>query len=814
MWSGLYRSSGSRGHGGQLWDRYSVIPRGDAPSGGKCMTSDKEALVGQRSVLSRTVWSAVTCMPQRGAVRHAPHVVAARDRARPAPHHTDRHDCQGDTSDCGSGGKSQRTLTCRAGRVSEVLAARCWEMPAADATGQRQCRRLQVLRPREIAHSRSPCPGLRIAFPTPALRRLALTGHHCPSLAAEPPRDRRGLDQMARTRRFHRSCFRPRWWTAPGVQCKTPAGQSDTLVDIVVAVNDTHWDLGKSFDVIDKKVAATGFQYQMSTFSGISPNYGPRAGGTSIALHGTNLDSGASQTVSVGSHPCHIYRCGVSHAPAAYPSEGPQCKSHAKPPRTERRPDRDPIKPPEPWPTPGIRILTTKDQANKEDDDGQPVGDPGRFCRQPQTFRRREGQPEFVRTEHPTPRKTDVWRTADRRPLCYHCGEADHIYRSCPYRRLGLRGFHPNDPRPSVTNLTILCSTNRLEGSHPGGDEAHRVTLMIDGQEVPYLPTEGLTATFSYKPNPVVNKIVPASAPFKGRSKILVLGKNLDSVAKPVMVIRVTSLNYRHHENISKECVPADDSHSLACPVASLFDSSVIPRNELQNHRDAIRVHVHFQMDGLRLPERAASMDDSFKFVYRPPPKFDPFPPGGLNVLANDPTVLIRGHNFEVLEHDDEFSVKIDDVDNACKVINITSTTIGCVYNIYEESDDAAHTVDVVMGNETFRLGTLKLVSGQASCHTDTISGVVIAVFVLTSIVVGSFFYYKRRQPNKRTPGYLSNYVRGNEADARQALIASSFQLDNKTKAMLEAEKLLFKRDFLTLGPVIGQDGKEIKLID
>ncbi|KAG0438063.1 hypothetical protein HPB47_017157 [Ixodes persulcatus] len=382
-----------------------------------------------------------------------------------------------------------------------------------------------------------------------------------------------------------------------------------------------------------------------------------------------------------------------------------------------------------------------------------------------------------------------------------HCSAERAAPTSVPF----LAAREPFGLGVRVTNLTILCSTNRLEGSHPGGDEAHRVTLMIDGQEVPYLPTEGLTATFSYKPNPVVNKIVPASAPFKGRSKILVLGKNLDSVAKPVMVIRVTSLNYRHHENISKECVPADDSHSLACPVASLFDSSVIPRNELQNHRDAIWVHVHFQMDGLRLPERAAGMGDSFKFVYRPPPKFDPFPPGGLNVLANDPTVLIRGHNFEVLEHDDEFSVKIDDVDNACKVINITSTTIGCVYNIYEESDGAAHTVDVVMGNETFRLGTLKLVSGQASCHTDTISGVVIAVFVLTSIVVGSFFYYKRRQPNKRTPGYLSNYVRGNEADARQALIASSFQLDNKTKAMLEAEKLLFKRDFLTLGPVIGQ---------
>ncbi|KAG0430612.1 hypothetical protein HPB47_022509 [Ixodes persulcatus] len=47
------------------------------------------------------------------------------------------------------------------------------------------------------------------------------------------------------------------------------------------------------------------------------------------------------------------------------------------------------------------------------------------------------------RHERPT-----VWRTADRRPLCYHCGEAGHIYRRCPYRQLGLRGFHPNDPHP------------------------------------------------------------------------------------------------------------------------------------------------------------------------------------------------------------------------------------------------------------------------------------------------------------------------------------------------------------------------------
>ncbi|KAK8775782.1 hypothetical protein V5799_030874 [Amblyomma americanum] len=34
------------------------------------------------------------------------------------------------------------------------------------------------------------------------------------------------------------------------------------------------------------------------------------------------------------------------------------------------------------------------------------------------------------------------------RPLCFHCGEAGHILRHCPYRRIGLRGFAVNAPRP------------------------------------------------------------------------------------------------------------------------------------------------------------------------------------------------------------------------------------------------------------------------------------------------------------------------------------------------------------------------------
>ncbi|XP_049528705.1 uncharacterized protein LOC125947608 [Dermacentor silvarum] len=69
--------------------------------------------------------------------------------------------------------------------------------------------------------------------------------------------------------------------------------------------------------------------------------------------------------------------------------------------------------------------------------------------------------PQFRRPPPPPParppvaqrsyqRKTDIWRAPDHRPLCYHCGEAGHVYRRCPYREMGLRGFAVNAPRPQL----------------------------------------------------------------------------------------------------------------------------------------------------------------------------------------------------------------------------------------------------------------------------------------------------------------------------------------------------------------------------
>ncbi|KAG0433447.1 hypothetical protein HPB47_019910, partial [Ixodes persulcatus] len=108
-------------------------------------------------------------------------------------------------------------------------------------------------------------------------------------------------------------------------------------------------------------------------------------------------------------------------------------------------------------------------QANRQD-----TAPPRRDPPMPQYRRRQEEQVQDVRPEQPSPRKTDVWQTADRRPV-------DHIYRSCPHRRLGLRGFHPNDPHPSS------LEANTPSQVPTASEEAIHRTQYVDGEGLSYV---------------------------------------------------------------------------------------------------------------------------------------------------------------------------------------------------------------------------------------------------------------------------------------------------------------------------------------
>lgn len=79
------------------------------------------------------------------------------------------------------------------------------------------------------------------------------------------------------------------------------------------------------------------------------------------------------------------------------------------------------------------------------------------------------------------PRKTDVWRTNDNRPLCYHCGRPGHVLKYCPYRRTTSPNFpqrsyertYSRSPSPHRRSREFVPSNSR----QPPSAERRRVSI-------------------------------------------------------------------------------------------------------------------------------------------------------------------------------------------------------------------------------------------------------------------------------------------------------------------------------------------------
>lgn len=70
----------------------------------------------------------------------------------------------------------------------------------------------------------------------------------------------------------------------------------------------------------------------------------------------------------------------------------------------------------------------------------------------------------------PPLRRTDIWRTADYRPLCFHCGEAGHICRHCPYRAAGYESFPSTASRRAFDGgrASIEANSTSWRADSPG----------------------------------------------------------------------------------------------------------------------------------------------------------------------------------------------------------------------------------------------------------------------------------------------------------------------------------------------------------
>lgn len=81
----------------------------------------------------------------------------------------------------------------------------------------------------------------------------------------------------------------------------------------------------------------------------------------------------------------------------------------------------------------------------------------------------------------PPQRKTDVWRTNDNRPVCFHCGRPGHVVRYCQERRRAFAEYRANrsfptdqDRRPYTSDEFRPSAMTRSSSPYPRGRSPSR----------------------------------------------------------------------------------------------------------------------------------------------------------------------------------------------------------------------------------------------------------------------------------------------------------------------------------------------------
>ncbi|XP_070394473.1 hepatocyte growth factor receptor-like isoform X2 [Dermacentor albipictus] len=422
-------------------------------------------------------------------------------------------------------------------------------------------------------------------------------------------------------------------WSTRRIQCKTPPARNDSIVDIIIYVNDVASSELRKYDPLDH-VIPSGFEYKDARLTDIFPNHGPLAGGTSVVLRGTHLDSGSKIKVKIGTKECK------------------------------------------------------------------------------------------------------------------------------------LKG---------INETSVECLSSPVNSSFVGQSLQLRVTT--DNTEVLFTSKNNLGSTFTYKPHPVIDGILPVEASVSEDPRINVTGTNLDSVAKPTMVTQVSSARNSYvPQGIEKACMVADGGQEMTCIGPLLTEFSVLSSADLQAHDKPIVAHITFKMDGLLLPLPMNGKPAHFTFTYRLELCVARFPDEGIAVDFWHPVVEIR-----------------------------------LVY------------VDRVYPVGSIRLVKVVKEKPLSWSSLGTIAGITVALLLAFFIGVGVLLYCRFRVRKVQPPVYFvdfDNRLIENRASAggdcqrhqvpkggvtKQTTEPAAFQLDEETKAILEADKLLFKREFVVLGPVVGQ---------
>ncbi|XP_077488505.1 hepatocyte growth factor receptor-like isoform X2 [Amblyomma americanum] len=329
--------------------------------------------------------------------------------------------------------------------------------------------------------------------------------------------------------------------------------------------------------------------------------------------------------------------------------------------------------------------------------------------------------------------------------------------------------------QPAVKIGDALCRIQRKNSTHlecsrePVArdleDQEKEVILMIDGLVVPSHSKNNLRHRFTFKPDPVVTDTAPKRSIFSRNFTVYVKGAHLDSVSKPIIVTRVT-LPGQENEHLTKVCQPRRNGTEMICPGTPLKEFSVARNRELEAVDSDTEAQISFHMDGLHLPLDQNGDRGHFKLVYQPPPVFYSFP-GVQSVDPSDPSVKITGNHFAVLNSNEPLAVRVSGVDHSCNLTSISSHSLVCRLGSDILSYRSPYAFEVKYDGYNYPIGDVILLSDSSSLY--------------------------------------GGYVQENNPGARQPLMKAAFELDEDTKRMLESNGLLFSRELLIVGPVIGE---------
>ncbi|GFQ93840.1 hypothetical protein TNCT_654031 [Trichonephila clavata] len=390
------------------------------------------------------------------------------------------------------------------------------------------------------------------------------------------------------------------------------------------------------------------------------------------------------------------------------------------------------------------------------------------------------------------------------------------------------------------------CITGNRSG--PEGEGRGPVEMQIDDAvveieaEAPQDFGVPLSKEFVFRPDPQVLKIHPQVTTVSGSMNLTVEGVHLDSVARPEMVVMVTSTLTGEKLEFHEPCYVWSGGASMVCSTPPLRHSGLYTPTE----RTPLVTHVAFSMDGMReLRELPLHRRELSQLLYYPDPEFEPF--SEVRRMPYDRTQLdIQGKYLSLTQTPSDVHVSIGG--SPCNVTSINENALHCTIpgDLLDRKNTSTHLVEVRAGLLHHRLGYVEFV--ERGITPQTIGIVIGVVLFVCFFALVMYFYFRRVARWKQHPGYIVAYTaerqrsnrdacggaarrqdsndyhdwRGRsisrQTSAKQSTSAkgqpveeeeagagvAARPVDEETMRLLESENILIYRNYLSLGEIIG----------